>query len=208
MAALDQVATALAILALVANVLVAAAILGFLLGLVSPPVRVVWDGARDLLTPYAFPGALVVAVIATLGSLYFQFGAGLQPCELCWFQRVCMYPQTVVLTVSLARRDLRGARLYAFPLALVGMGLSAYHYQLERIPTEPTPSCGIGQPVCSQSAFDIFGFISIPYLALSAFLLITTLLLMAREPQEEWEEEPTVSLEREEPVVVAGPRRS
>jgi len=31
--------------------------------------------------------AFIVSTIATLGSLFFQFGAGFTPCELCWCQK-------------------------------------------------------------------------------------------------------------------------
>lgn len=186
---LDNVATALAVLALAANALVLAALGGFLLSRTSASMRDSWERARDVLAPYALPGAFVVAVIATGGSLWFQFGAQLTPCDLCWFQRICMYPQSLLLGIAVARRDLYTARRYMAPLAACGALISTYHYQLERFPSQPTASCGVGQPVCSVAPFNIFNFISISYMALSAFLLIVTLLLMAREPQEEWDEE-------------------
>ena len=200
----EPVATALSVLALIANALVVAALVGFLASRVSTRMRGGWEATRDGLAPYALPGAFVVAAVATCGSLYFQFGAGFTPCDLCWFQRICMYPQTLVLAATAVRRDLASARWISMPLAGVGALIAAYHFQLQRNPGEPHPSCGVGQPVCSQAPFEIFGFIAIPYMALSAFLLIITLLAIAREPAEleegEVDEAPEV-----EPASTPGP---
>jgi disulfide bond formation protein DsbB len=200
---LDNVATALAVLALAANALVLSALGGFLLSRTSAPMRDNWERARDVLAPYALPGALVVAVIATGGSLWFQFGALLTPCDLCWFQRICMYPQSLLLGIAVARRDLYTARRYMAPLAACGALISVYHYQLERFPSQPAPNCGTSGPVCSVAYFNIFNFISISYMAGSAFLLIVTLLLMAREPQGEWDEEEAPATSRAEDWVGA-----
>ncbi len=197
---LDDVATVLAVLALIANALVAAAVVGFLLSRFVRPLREAWEGTRDVITPFALPGAFIVAVVATAGSLWFQFGAGLTPCEFCWLQRICMYPQSLLLGIAAFRGDLSTARRYFLPIVLVGVGLSTYHYQLERNPSQPQVCGSGGGPVCSLAPFNIFGFISIAYLALSAFLLITTLLLMARQSQPEWEAEEPGPTGEAEPV--------
>ncbi|HXZ99719.1 MAG TPA: disulfide bond formation protein B [Candidatus Binatia bacterium] len=205
-----QVADALSVLALVADLLVLTALAGFLISRLTAPGRDLWKRARDGLAPYALPAAFAVAVVASAGSLYFQYGAGFVPCALCWYQRICMYPETLLLGIATFRRDLYTARRFVAPLALCGALLSVYHYQLERFPTQPTVSCGIGEPVCSAAYFNIFGFISIAYMALSAFLLIATLLLLAREPEPAGEEEgelvTVVSRERPGVSASAGPR--
>jgi disulfide bond formation protein DsbB len=188
------VATPLAVLALIADAIVLAALVGLLLSRVSATARGWWDGLRDLVAPLALPGAFLVSLIAVSGSLYFQFGADLVPCQLCWFQRICMYPMVVLLGVSTVRRDLVSARLYALPLGVVGLGLSIYHYLLERFPGQIHLNCGAGQPDCAVTPFNIFGFVSIPYLALAAFLLILTLLFFGRDDAGEgWEEAPAGS---------------
>jgi len=184
------VATPLAVLALIADAITLLALIGFLTSRLSATARGWWDGLRPLISPLALPGAFLVALIAVSGSLYFQFGADLVPCQLCWFQRICMYPQVVLLGVAAVRRDLLTARLYVLPLAVVGLGLSIYHYLLERFPGQIHLNCGVGQPDCAVTPFDIYGFVSIPFMALAAFLLILTLLLVARDAGEEWEPGP------------------
>ncbi len=179
------VALALSLLALLANALVIAALVGFLLSRGSATVHGAWETARDVLAPYALPAAVVVAAVATLGSLYFQFGAGFTPCDFCWFQRICMYPESLLLGIAAARRDLTTARWYVLPLAVVGSCISIYQTQLQWFPTQVQGNCAsAGGVSCSSAQFLDLGFVSIPYLAGSAFLLVITLLLMARHPDE------------------------
>ena len=71
-------------------------------------------------------GAWIVSLLATMGSLFFSEVMALPPSVLCWYQRICMYPLAVVITVGLAARD-RGVARYAWPLTLVGLAIAAYH---------------------------------------------------------------------------------
>jgi disulfide bond formation protein DsbB len=151
----------------------------------SEPVRFGFEGLRLRFTRYALVAAWVPAALAMLGSLYFSEIAHYQPCTLCWYQRIAMYPLVLILGIAAWRRDL-GVRLYAIPLAAVGAVISAYHYLLEWFPALDTGACTIGIP-CTQVWFRQFGFISLPLLALIAFLLVISLLLLAvrQEPDAE-----------------------
>jgi disulfide bond formation protein DsbB len=120
----------------------------------------------------ALPAGAVVAAAATAGSLYFSEVAGFVPCELCWYQRILMYPLFPLLAVAALRRDRRAA-LYALLLAVAGIGIAAYHYQIEWFP-EGAPVCTIGVP-CSVIWFRLYGFVSIPFLSLVAFVAIAAL---------------------------------
>ena len=85
-------------------------------------------------TPAALTLAAGVAVVATLGSLYYSEVADFPPCRLCWFQRIGMYPLAVILPVAAWRRD-RQVRWYALPLAVGGGAVSIYHVLVERFPS-------------------------------------------------------------------------
>ena len=132
---------------------------------------------RDTLGPSALPAALVVAVLATAGSLYFSEVAHFEPCRLCWYQRIAMYPLVVLLGVASWRRD-NGVRPYVVPLAIIGALIAAYHYALEWLPWLDTGACSATAP-CTVVWFRELGFVSLPYLALSAFLLILALMWLA-----------------------------
>jgi disulfide bond formation protein DsbB len=131
--------------------------------------------ASNLLGVKAIWLAWSVALVATLGSLFYSEVAHFTPCRLCWFQRIAMYPMAIVLFVGAIRRDFQ-AKFYAFPLALIGLGISIYHYLLQRFPNlEATSACDPNNP-CSAKLVDVFNFISIPFMAGAGFIVIAVLL--------------------------------
>jgi disulfide bond formation protein DsbB len=123
-------------------------------------------GARALLAL-----ATLVAAVATAGSLWFSLGLGLVPCELCWYQRILMYPLVVVLGVAAAEAR-PGVWRTAFPLAVPGLALAAYHSYLQAT----TVACGLGGGGCAavQWRAPVVG-LAIPNLSLVAFALVVVL---------------------------------
>lgn len=121
----------------------------------------------------------VVSSVAMLGSLYFSEIAGYVPCELCWYQRIFMYPLVLLLGIANFRRD-RAVTYYALPFSIIGATLSLFHYLIQKTSwfTHVTP-CSEGVP-CSGEYINWLGFITIPFLALIAFMLITVLLWIGR----------------------------
>ena len=98
------------------------------------------DGAWRLGSAISDAGvwlAFLVAATATFGSLYFSEVANFAPCRLCWFQRIAMYPLSVVLLVGAIRRD-AAVRWYAGPLALIGALIAGYHTLIEWRPALDT----------------------------------------------------------------------
>ncbi|WP_337100201.1 disulfide oxidoreductase [Paenibacillus sp. YIM B09110] len=122
--------------------------------------------------------AWAVAVLATAGSLYFSEVQHFVPCSLCWFQRIFMYPLTLLFIVAYAKGD-KGIVSYALPLVAIGGGFSLYHTILQKLPHDSTlNACG---PVsCKGDYLNWFGFITIPMLALTAFIIILVALLRIR----------------------------
>lgn len=120
--------------------------------------------------------AFSVAAVSTVGSIWFSEVAGFIPCELCWYQRILMYPLVVVLGVAGWKGD-DLLRWRVLPFSLLGIGVSGYHVQLQWFPTQSS-SCDLAVP-CTQQWVDQFGFVSLPMMALCAFLSITVLVLAA-----------------------------
>ena len=169
----------LSVLGVVGQVLV---ILGIVVGLLAlAGVRGPLDAIRNLLWGYELWGAFVVAAIATGGSLFYSQVAHFVPCEFCWFQRVLMYPLSILTLLIAARGDNRAAR-YLIPLPVVGAGTSIYHMLIERDVIHEPKACSINVPggcginwISNHS----FGYLTIPELALTAFLLIIGFLVLA-----------------------------
>ena len=121
-----------------------------------------------------------VVGVATLGSLYLSEVAHFTPCKLCWYQRIAMYSLAVILVVAVLRSD-SGVRPYALVLAGIGGTISAYHVLLERFPSlETGASCEAANP-CSLRWTNRFGYLTIPTMALSGFVLIALALLVGAQ---------------------------
>ena len=120
--------------------------------------------------------AWIVALGATLGSLYFSEVANFSPCRLCWFQRIAMYPLAVILLVGAVRKD-PNVRWYAVPLAMIGAAISAWHSLIEWRPSLDNGECEFQGPSCTFVWFREFGF-SLANMALIGFLTILILLLV------------------------------
>jgi disulfide bond formation protein DsbB len=133
--------------------------------------------ALDDLAPAALPLAAVVATTATVGSLWFSEVSGFVPCELCWYQRIAMYPLAPVLGLAAVRGD-RSIRPYGYVLAGSGAIMAAYHVVLQRVPNMDSVGCSADVP-CSAMWVAEFGFVTIPFMALSGFLAIVALLTVA-----------------------------
>jgi disulfide bond formation protein DsbB len=119
--------------------------------------------------------AWMVALVSTLGALFSSEIMGLEPCLLCWYQRIAMFPLALVLGLALLPFDARIVR-YALPLAAIGAVVATYHTLLTwgLVPRDLVP-CGQG-PSCAEVKFNVLGFITLPLLSLVAFSLIVILL--------------------------------
>lgn len=126
--------------------------------------------------------AWAVSLIATLGSLYFSEIVHYIPCKLCWIQRIFMYPLAILLAIAIIRKDYQIYH-YGLPLSIVGGCISLYHYSIQKISFlgEHSLSCGITP--CTSQYINWFGFITIPFLALIAFTIITILQFIMMKQQ-------------------------
>jgi disulfide bond formation protein DsbB len=122
--------------------------------------------------------AFIIALVATLGSLYYSEIAGFIPCRLCWYQRILMYPLTVVTLVGALKRD-EYLPTYVLPLSLLGILVSGYHYLMEKGVVPASTTCAADVP-CSISYVNYLGFITIALMAFTAFTLISVIMLAMR----------------------------
>ena len=122
----------------------------------------------------------LVSLIATLGSLYFSEIRLYLPCEMCWYQRIIMYPIVLISFIGLIRNDMN-SRIYVRAFSGIGILTSAYHYSLQKFSfiADSQPACtGVD---CTVQYINWFGFITIPFLALIAFILIFTMSFLIKK---------------------------
>jgi disulfide bond formation protein DsbB len=166
------------LLALAADAAVVAAVVLAIGARFSAPLSRAARSLRALLAGWELPLAFLVATVSTLGSLYYSEIVNLVPCQYCWYQRIAMYPLVVVLGLAVWRRD-RTVAAAAGPLASIGMLLAGYHYFIQSFPQFGHGQCSTTTP-CNAAYFHQFGFVSIPYQALSGFALIVVVMTVAR----------------------------
>ncbi len=138
------------------------------------------ENSPDKLKVFLLPYLLwVLAIAATGGSLFFSEVMELPPCVLCWYQRIAMYPLVVIIAAGIVLGDAKW-KWYALPLSLVGLGFAVYHNLLYyHIIPESLAPCMEGIS-CTSRQIEWLGFITIPLMSLTAFLLMTIGLLLYR----------------------------
>ena len=172
---IHDVNVAFAALGVAGQVLVGLGVLALFLAFAHVPGPL--DAIRSLFWGYELWAAFVVAAVATGGSLYFSQIAGYVPCELCWFQRICMYPLSIILLLAAIDGEYRIVR-YVWPLPLVGACVSIYHLLVENHVVSTPAACQVGAG-CTVKWINEFGYMTIPTLALTAFVLLIGFLGLA-----------------------------
>ncbi len=111
--------------------------------------------------------AWVIALICFFGSLYYGEMMGFEPCRLCWYQRVCMFPLALFLGLAWYKDEHKIA-FYSMPLVLFG-GIIAFYQMLSQIfpALQINALCSEASP-CTLSSyapyFSFLGFSMIGYL--------------------------------------------
>lgn len=123
--------------------------------------------------------AWIIALLASAISLSLSEVFHLVPCVLCWYQRICMYPQTIIIGVGISRRD-RAWPYTALPILAIGWVIALYHTLLQWhiIPDSLAP-CQAGIS-CTTKQINWFGFLTIPFMSWIAFsgIIILTVIYL------------------------------
>lgn len=130
--------------------------------------------SKGLITECYREISFILVTTATTGSLYFSQVLGWEPCLLCWYQRILMYPLVVLFGVAafLKKDDVAD---YALPLITVGAGISFYHYLVQRLEQFQSAGCSITQVTCETQYTYYFDYITTPMMALTVFLTVLIL---------------------------------
>jgi hypothetical protein len=135
----------------------------------------------------------IQSLLAMLGSLYysnfgdpivnisdgelFQAERGFDPCNLCWWARILMYPIVPLSLIGLISKDYKIIR-YILALSIPGILLEIHHYSLQKFNISTSQVCTFDNP-CTAMTVDYLGFITIPFLCLIAFSVITVTGILA-----------------------------
>jgi len=136
-----------------------------------------------LIKHYAFIWGFVVALGATLGSLIYSDIIGFDPCSLCWFQRAFMYPQVLLLGMAIWRRD-HNIVDYSLWFSIVG-GLIALYQAYTQLGGFSFTDCTAVGSTCAKVFFIEFGYVTIPVMSFTAFLLIALFMIVKKVYREQ-----------------------
>lgn len=142
-----------------------------------------FDGARWEIGRVAIWLAWIVAAVTMAGSLYYSKVKGYMPCELCWYQRICLFPMAVILLIAAIRRDAK-IRIYVVPVLAISAVISIYHSWIQWFPRK-TSFCTADAPCSLTYDVNRIGFVVLPFMALSAAVFIITLLLSAQSSSDD-----------------------
>ncbi len=140
-----------------------------------------WKKLKSLVRLYSLKIAFVVSLTATLGSLFFSEVAKFEPCKLCWLQRIFMYPLPIIIGVAIYNK-IKEVWKFVLPLSVIGALIAVYHYYYQ-VSGNTLISCStVGfSASCSERFFTYYGYITIPWMSLSAFTYIFVLGLIGKK---------------------------
>ncbi len=133
----------------------------------------------QVIKTHALAIALLFSSMAAGAAIFFSSGLGLEPCPLCWWQRIALFPQVILFAIALIRRDASVA-YSAIALSIIGLGIALYQHALQMLPHSGLP-CPATSVSCAQRVLFEFGYITFPLMAASIFAFIIALMLFARE---------------------------
>ena len=131
-----------------------------------------WVGTNALLF------GLLATLGAVLGSLFYSNVLGYEPCYLCWWQRTFMYPQLIIFAIAYYYKQTNAFR-YSLALSILGTLVSLYHNFLPYFQSLGL-DCGSTGPACDKLYVLAFGYITIPVMSLSVFVILILLAVASR----------------------------
>lgn len=138
--------------------------------------------ARDIATSIWRFGlwiGLALAGAGTILAMYYSGVLGFEPCPLCWWQRIFLFPQVILFALALSKRE-KGIADYSIALSIIGGGIALYHHALQTIGAGvlPCPATGVS---CAQRIIFEFGYVTFPLIAASLFALLIVVMLFVRK---------------------------
>jgi len=112
----------------------------------------------------------LISLASVLGSLYYSEVEQLDPCNLCWWQRIFMYP-LLFITASAIVFKIKKTYIISFFLSLFGLGFAIYHSIIQQIDLEETGFCSPDNP-CTEIDVEWFGFFTMPMASALGFATV------------------------------------
>ena len=150
------------------------------LGLFYAPTRVrILQGERR----WGLLSIFILSTLAVAGTLIMQYAGNLQPCLLCWWQRVFMYPIPLISLIAIIKdQKISDIADYILTLSVFGFVVALYQHLLQILPAGALIPCDASDDCAIRSVFE-FHFITIPWMAVTVFATLFLVALLARKSE-------------------------
>lgn len=133
----------------------------------------------SLTSAYIFPLGFLVSFGGVFLTLYYEYGLKYLPCDLCWYQRIFLYPQMFMFAYAWYKKDV-SVLPYTLILSVVGLVIATYHHLLQMGYDVYKPCSTAPFAVsCSEPPFLEFGFVSFPFMAMVLFGFLSIVIVAA-----------------------------
>jgi len=130
---------------------------------------------------YGLISIFVLSCVAVAGTLIMQYAGNLQPCVLCWWQRVFMYPIPLIALIALVKgQTISDIADYVLGLSFLGFLIALYQHLLQVLPTGALLPCDASNDCAVRSVFE-FHFVTIPWMAATVFATLFLVALLTRK---------------------------
>ena len=130
---------------------------------------------------YGLLAIFILSTLAVMGTLVMQYVGNLQPCLFCWYQRVFMYPIPVISLIAILKnQQISDVADYILALSVFGFAVALYQHLLQILPSGSLIPCDATDDCAIRSVFE-FHFVTIPWMAMTAFAVLFLIALLARK---------------------------
>lgn len=146
------------------------------------------EWVRAQLNENALVIGFLISLFATFGALTYSNLYLFAVCDYCWYQRIAIYPMILLLGMATVLKN-KFIKPYVIALATIGLLVSIYHWTVHMVATYGSQSAADGLvpcsasgilPSCSQTEILEYGFITIPFMAITTLSLIIVLMLFIK----------------------------
>ncbi|HUD18982.1 MAG TPA: disulfide bond formation protein B [Patescibacteria group bacterium] len=165
---------------ILADIAIVAYVIGWLVGLAIKPITALRNKAIEMIAPYARILGFLLALSAMAGSLFYSEIAKYPPCFLCWWQRIFMYPQVLLIAMGIMKDDKKVAD-YTIAMSIIGFVISVYQYYIQ-MGGGQLFQCDLNGGVSCTQHFPLeFGYVTLPMMGLTAFAGLIILMWISKK---------------------------
>ena len=126
---------------------------------------------------YIFPIGFFTTLAGMFLTLLYSEVFHYVPCDLCWYQRVFLYPQVFIFAYAWYKKD-RVILPYTLLLSVLGLVVAVYHHILQLGYNIYKPCSTAPFAVdCAKPSFIEYGFVTFPFMAVVLFGFLSTFLI-------------------------------